>query len=506
MIKAPENRIKMNVPQAIFYACKQLVILLIWGRGTGKSTTLGIRIHDCVLQMPRSSGALVGQSFRQIEGRTLPSTIAGLEQCGFILGVHYTVGKRPPKSWKWPEPYEPPLDAKHAMFWYNGTVVHFISLQEGSASGRGLNIDWVIGDEAATFDETKFMTDVVATNRANLNRIAHYPDGSWAYYKDCSLHHSMLLATSMPVTVAGRWVFAYEKQAAINPDKVAVILASAIYNLKNLGADYFDKAKAIMPLMLYNAEVLNIRLKAIDDGFYPLLNEDLHTYNYNEFDYLDTTSATKTCADDTDWDKDEPLVLSVDWGAHINCMLVHQCNAVEHRTIKEFFVKHPRIIDHLVDEEFAPYYAPHVNRVIYLYFDPSGNAKVANSRLTYVQQLKVKLEKHGWTVQLMTGNSRNFLHEDKYNLWNAFLKNADGAYPTFKINRGNCPALWVSMTNAPAKQGLHEAIKKDKSSERKKNLPQEHATHFSDSMDVVIVDLYGDRMFITHQHIPVAIR
>lgn len=499
------KELKYNAAQIIFILCLQRIRILEWGRGTGKSTILGRYIYDCVIQMPRSSGALVAETYRQIQSRTLPSTIAGLEQHGLIKGLHFFVSKKPPASFGWPEPYEPPLDYKYGIIFWNGTFMHFISQDHSSSSGRGMNIDWALGDEAARLDEKKFETDVLLTNRGNMYRYAVYPDGTKRYFKDCPLHHSIVLASSTPVTVNGRWFLKFEEQAILNPDKVAFIRASAEVNRENLGDDYFTDAKQIMADFLYKAEVENIRLKSIDNGFYPLLDEDIHCYNQYKYSSDIDESYISTCDGDADHNANRPLILGMDWGANINCLVVCQNDELEFKVLKNLYVKHPKIIDDLVDD-FCSYYKTHQDKTIYLYYDPSGNVRVANSKRTYAEQAKARFNKKGWNVQLMTGANRNILHHTKYNLWNDILRNEEKKYPSFRVNRSNCRELWISMTNAPAKAGFKEAITKDKGSERSKSLDQAHATHFSDAIDLIMVGLFIDRMHATVRHIPTSIR
>ena len=496
MLKKIKN-ITYNVPQLAFLFTLAKIILLEWGRGTGKSTILGRRIIDCVTQMPRSTGVIAAQTYAQIKTRTLPSTIQGLEQHGIYKDIHFFVGKRPPKSWNWPEPYEPPLDYKNSIIFWNGTVINFISQDASGASGRGLNVDWVISDEAGLLDEKKFETDVLLTNRGNLKRIAHYPDGTWKYFEDCPLHHSIVLATSTPVTVAGRWILKYEDQALKHPEKVCFIRASALDNKHNLGIEYFLNAKRIMPDFLYRAEVLNIRIPRIDNGFYPKLSETKHTYQDYDLSYFQELALGKDpdCRGDSDLDGSRELIAGIDWGVSINCMVIGQGDSKQFKALNNIYVKSPQIVDDLIDE-FVKYYKHHAKKVLHLWYDPTGNLKTATSRKTTAEQVRERLTKKGWRVQLMTQGVMNELHENKYNLWNNILKEEEGEnYPKFSMNMRNCKELWISMSNAPAKIGLREAIKKDKSSERNKSVDQAHATHFSDAMDVIIVGMYKDRLF-----------
>ena len=487
--------IEYNIAQLLFILSIQKVRILEWGRGTGKSTILARSIIDCVKQMPRSTGVMVAETYQQILTRTLPSTIAGLEQHGYYKDIHFFVGKKPPKAWGWPEAYESPLDYKRSMVFWNGTVLNFVSQDASAGSGRGLNTDWIIGDEAARMDEKKFQTDILLTNRGNLKRVAHYPDGTSKYFKDCPLHHSVTLATSTPVTTEGMWILKYEEQSILNPKKVLFLRASAECNRHNLGDDYFTEAKAIMPDFLYDAEVRNIRMKRIEDGFYPQLDEGRHCYNNFNYDYYEllTAGSNANCLGDNDIDPSKPLIIGMDWGKNINCMVVSQADDHEHRILSNKFVLFPKIIDDLINDEFIPYYEPHETKTIYFWYDPTGNVNVANSRKTYAQQAKELLEKKGWEVMLMTTDSVNVSHELKYYLMINILK-GDDKYPKLTVNKANCNELWISMSNAPAKTGRSESIQKDKSSERKKSLDQSHATHLSDALDVIMVGMYVNRM------------
>jgi hypothetical protein len=494
MIQKKKIAIEYNLPQFAFTLSKAPIRVLEWGRGTGKSTILGRYIRDCVEQMPRSTGVLVASSFAQIKTRTLPSTISGLEQHGLYKDLHYYVGQRPPKWAKWPEPHEPPLDYKNCIIFWNGTVLNFLSQDSSGSSGRGLNIDWGLADEAALLDEKKFQTDFVLSMRGGKKKIAAYPDGNWKYYKDCALHHSYVLATSTPITLSGRWIFKYEEQSIMDPAAVTYIKASSLTNKKNLSQAFFDNAKATLPDFIYNAEILNIRLPKIENGFYPLLSDTCHCYN--DFNALDIMSgSTRDCSKDEDIITTDPLIAGIDWGTAINCMVIAQGNTSTMNFLNNIYVKYPKIVDDLVDE-FLRYYEPHQRKELYLWYDPTGNINTANSRTTLAEQVRERLQKGGWKVYLMTTGRNNELHENKYHLWNNILKEEEGStFPIFRMNGSNCKELWISMSNAPAKIGMNESIRKDKSSEGKKSVKQEHATHFSDAGDVIIVGMYRDLLF-----------
>jgi hypothetical protein len=502
MMNHNQNKeLQLNDAQAlfmysIFFMLSVSIRVIRWGRGTGKSTILALYISECVKQMPRSTGVMVAQSFAQIKTRTLPSTIQGLEQLGYYKDIHYFVGKKPPKSWKWPEPYEPPLDYSNSMYWYNGAVMAFVSQDGGAASGRGMNVDWVVSDESALLDEEQFNTDVLLTNRGGEEKKAFYPDGSYKLFKDCSLHHSITLATSTPVTAKGNWIFKYEEQAKLHPEKVLFLSANAYVNKKNLGQQYFDNAKAIMPDFLFRAEVLNERMKQVETCFYPKLDENIHCYNkaFDNLYYQQLLSDSEpTCAGDSDLNPLQPLTIGIDWGAHINCLVVAQDRGHELWMLKNIFVKHPRIIDDLIDE-FCRYYEQHQNKHIFFFYDPSGNNSQANSTMTYADQVSALLIKKGWTIQPMTYWHKQEQHNIKHMLWNNIMNEDNSDYPNVRFNSNNCRELLISMQNAPAVQGNRASIRKDKSSEKRKGFDQAHATHFSDAADVIVVGMFQNKL------------
>src|SRR5581483_6810433 len=142
--KSPQIRtLTLNKPQIRASLAKWLILVLIWSRGTGKSTFIAWIIHLIVRFMPRSCSTVIGRTYHQIMTRTMPSTIASLERLGYYKDVHYFIGKRPPKTWNWPEPYEPPLSYDYVMIWYNGTAFEFVS-QDREGMGRGPNRDFII--------------------------------------------------------------------------------------------------------------------------------------------------------------------------------------------------------------------------------------------------------------------------------------------------------------------------------------------------------------------------
>jgi len=138
-------------------------------------------------------------------------------------------------------------------------------------------------------------------------------------------------------------------------------------------------------------------------------------------------------------------------------------------------------------KKIIDYYEPHraTCNKIYLYHDRSGFKSEANSKTTLAQDVEDMLRTAGWQVFNRTPNTNNPSHILKFRLINEILEENNRSLPFVRLNEDNCPNLIVSMENAAVKQ-KEDAFEKDKSSERSKTIPQEHATHLSDCFDYLL--------------------
>lgn len=163
------RRISLNLPQLLAYKSFQKLLVLIWGRGTGKTTQLGIRIQSILSEMPRSTGLFIGPSYQAILTRIIPSFIQGLEMLGIYDGLHYFIGRQPPQSWRktWGSAFQPPKRWNNYITFYNGMGIHLIS-QDVAGDGRGLNTDFIIGDEAALLSQKKLESETDPTDRKSV--------------------------------------------------------------------------------------------------------------------------------------------------------------------------------------------------------------------------------------------------------------------------------------------------------------------------------------------------
>lgn len=497
IVKQKQNEIQLNGPQytAIYQSGQKVynpkkdlwvfvkTIILEWARGTGKSTILGWFIKEAVIQMPRATGILVGETYQQILSKTLPSTKDGLKMFGLYEDIDYVVGKSG-KSLGFEMPFQAPSKWDNVIHFSNGFILILVSNDQPNA-GRGINSSFVIGDEAALLDKEKLFNNVQTTNRSTCGGL----------YADMPLCNAEIYASSVAMTKKGQWFTDLEAVAKSEPWSVLFIKANAFANKYNLAEDWFERMRLNSPSQMhYDAEIRNIRPKKVANGFYPSLDPKRHYYREAyDYDYLQGigVNAKKkdfNCKQDTDFMKSKPLTVSIDWG-NIITMTVSQDQGDRYRVLKTFFVTSPEIIDDVIEKHFAPYYEDKKksNNVIEFYYDRNGNSKTPNARVTFAEQATNCFKLAGWKINTrVRKGSENPPHNEKFIVINYLLKHGGtNGLPVIEINEGNCNDLIISLENAPALEGNRpNTIIKDKRNEKSKTLAQEHATHFSDTFDI----------------------
>jgi len=260
LIRQVEKRqrvLRLNLPQMAAAMSTAKVLGLEWGRGTGKTTIIGHRLKLLAETMPRSTGLFVGPTYKLILTRILPSLIQGLEMFGLYEGLHYFIGTRPPRNWRkyWGTAHQPPRDYSRYITFWNGTGCHLIS-QDVTGDGRGLNSDWIIGDEAALLSAEKLEENTDPTLRGTNTR----------QYVKQALFGSKLYLSSTPITQEGMWFVKLEEHALADPRHTQFIRADCRENLHNLRPGYLQDARRnAIALWLFEAEYLNVRPKQVRD-------------------------------------------------------------------------------------------------------------------------------------------------------------------------------------------------------------------------------------------------
>lgn len=508
---------------------------IVAGRGLGKSQGI-LAPHDfrCLQLMPRGCGMLIGANYRKMMSDLIPPYVAGLEALGFKRDVDYVIGMSDiPKKKGWPDPYIAPEKDARKFFLHTrlGSGIRFAS-QDRKVTMNGTEVDWIKGDEAKQLNYERFKKEIIPTNRGRENLWAGLPE-----------HHSILFTTDKLFDrKGGDWimtmkhrvdaklieqimqlqcVIAEEEEKYIGvalPDDVskklntyrkylaeaqcmavAFIEADSLENIDALGWRTIKRWQNNLTPAEFNIAIMNKDNIKMDGGFYPNLSFEHHGYDATDYFRTDqsnfdfSAANNYTCLDDKDCRLTQDLEICIDWGGHMNGLVVVQESQQQISCINAMHVKPPQTYKDLAIN-FCNYYRHHKTRTVYMWYDPSGNNARADSATTYAQEFMAILRDNGWTVIPRDSIRTNPLHHDKHLLWQYILEEKDERFPKFRMNRHNCEHVFTSMLNAPIKIG-RSGFEKDKSSERKTSgiLP-ENATHYSDMIDLIIWGKYGQRL------------
>ncbi len=483
-VERPVKQITRNLMQFLVRAAPQKIKVIEGGRGVGKTTVLADEVEDVVHDMPRSTNFMQGVTFQQMLTLTLGSFVDSMATLGYIHGLHYFIGRKPPAKWNWPEAYQPPLKYDQAIYFYNGTVYLLFSQDVAS---RGPNTASGVADEFALLDPVKFQSEAVATLRLKPG-----------VFGKCRRYLSQTYCTSIPRTPMGKFIYTYEESARKDPDKVMFLRASSHINKANLPEDWFANQKRILSPYDYAIEIENKRPKALKGGFYPLFSEGKHTYTAFNNDYLsglldngegyDKEKFTDMdCRQDADWYPSAPLDISLDYGK-FNCIVTGQETMNMCRFLSGMSVQSPMLTQDLV-EMWCKYYRFHQDKVVYYWYDQTAQGKDGRSPKCYSEIVIDMLIANGWEViPRYYGKAPD--HVDKYNFWAIAMRNDHPVLPHFSWNRHNCKYVIESINGAGAKEGAN-GIEKIKTDERNDALDQRYTTHFSDACDMLAYFKYA---------------
>lgn len=488
MSKKQIRKIVLNAAQFAAFLCLSVlginILYLEWGRGTGKSFFLAYCIKKAIRQMPGATFILVGSSYKQILSSTWPSTKEGLEALGLYENVDYVVGKNGAR-YGFKSPIQEPNDWSTVVHFSNGSILALVALGS-ETSGRGLNAYGVFGDEAALFDPEKLFYKVEVANRA---------------FKEIFRNKSMLgceiYVSSTPVTKKGKWFTDKEKDCKANPKTMKFLKANCGVNLHNLQPGYLKRMEMkSVNKALFNAEIKNIRMADVVNGFYPQLDPKEHYYEDYNLDYQKSlikgyTAKDLNCKQDNDLDLERPLILSLDWGLH-NPAVVSQAHPDVYKVLNSFYAEGKHAVNKVIDE-FCDYYESFPNKIVRLYYGHDGNEVIPGQHgVTYGDEVATLLRNRGWRVNDKSSGKEAARHDFKYRLINMMLARFYKKLPKIVINEYNNKDLIISLERAEAGEDRN-GIRKIKKDEKNESMNQKHTTHYSDAFDIPLVDLYQDK-------------
>lgn len=497
--------------------------VLVAGRAFGKGMVHALWNRRNFERMPGSITGFVSANIKRALTNTLPSMLVHWERWGLKRNVHWAIGIKPPKAWKWREPIFPVQNYENVLSFCNGSIGYIIS-QDRSGTSNSQSYDALDVDEAKFIDAEQFEGETVPALRGNRQ-----------YFGKHFFHHSMLITSDMPVTKKGSWFLNYDKKCdpaiiELIRSLVAEIRAlelraqscrlagqeppaymrgehrrlcrdlcrlrsvaldyrevSTIDNLVVLGEPFIKQLKRDLPPLTFQTSVLCKRIGIARDGFYSSMTE-ANKYSATNFSHLDNCEydfdklAEASSLMDADVDSDAPLCLAFDYNTNINWMAVGQPRADKLLVLKSFYVKYERKLEALV-EDFCKYYRHHRCRRVVFYFDATAKqGAYAVDDTTFERVITDALRARGWFVTKVD-IGRPMAQPLKHLLINRMLAGKAKLKPM--INRENNEDLLISIQTAGVYNG-----KKDKRGEKLGETEEnrlESRTDGSDAFDTLCI-------------------
>lgn len=519
------KQVYFNKPQRLTQLIGANTTVIVAGRRTGKTDSIAAPfVLRNMQRMPGSTGGIVVPTFKHGLTNTIPGLLAAWKRWGFIEGIHYVVGRKPPKSFR--QPIIDPKDYEHVISFYNGSVAVIIS-QDRPGSSNSLTLSWLLVDEAKFIDYAKLKDETLPAN-----------GGIKSHFGKHSFNHSIMILSDMPQTQKGSWFLHYrdkmdpeliktieatvyeiwrtkERIRALNASgkpvppylkgylrrldrdlnkmrSVAVYYReySSIENLQLLGENYIKQMKRDLTPLTFQTSILCQRIGIAKDGFYSSMREG-HKYDANDNQYLDTLGydydfSTLDARADKDVDPDAPICIGMDYNANINWIVAGQPDGRRLNVIKSFYVKFERKIPALVDD-FCRYYASHRNKTVVFYYDATAlGSNYAVNEQDFRWVVVHEFERHGWTVEAVyLGNPMR--HDEKYLLINQGFAGKQRLMPFF--NRQNNDDLILAIQAAGVSRGRN-GFRKDKGGEKLAESEEdllEHRTDGTDAFDTLYI-------------------
>ena len=520
-----EKKVYFNKPQRLTQLIGANTTVIVAGRRTGKTDSIAAPfVLRNMQRMPGSTGGIVVPTFKHGLTNTIPGLLAAWKRWGFIEGIHYVVGKKPPKSFR--QPIIDPKDYEHVITFYNGSVAVIIS-QDRPGSSNSLTLSWLLVDEAKFIDYAKLKDETLPAN-----------GGIKSHFGKHSFNHSIMILSDMPQTQKGSWFLHYrdkmdveliktieatvyeiwrtkERIRALNAKgesvppylkgylrrldrdlnkmrSVAVYYReySSIENLQLLGENYIKQMKRDLTPLTFQTSILCQRIGIAKDGFYSSMREG-HKYDANDNQYLDTLGydydfSRLDSRADKDVDPDAPICIGMDYNANINWIVAGQPRDRRLNVIKSFYVKFESKIPALV-EDFCRYYAEHRNKTVVYYYDATAlGSNYAVNEQDFRWVVVHEFERQGWRVETVyLGNPMR--HDEKYLLINQGFAGKQRLVPFF--NRSNNEDLILAIQSAGVSRGRN-GFRKDKSGEKLAESEEdllEHRTDGTDAFDTLYI-------------------
>lgn len=527
------NKVYFNKPQRLTQLIGANISVIVAGRRTGKTDSIAAPfVLRNMQRMPGSTGGIVVPTFKHGLTNTLPGLFAAWKRWGFIRGVHYVIGRKPPKTFA--KPIIEPAEYEHVISFYNGSCAVIIS-QDRPGSSNSLTLSWLLIDEAKFIDYNRLKEETLPAN-----------GGIKSHFGKHSCNHSILILSDMPQTQKGSWFLHYKDKMDVEvirgiegliydiwklKERMKSIKASgkdvpkalvyqlrhkdkqlnqlrsvatyykeysSIENLQLLGENYIRQMKRDLTPLTFQTSILCQRIGIAKDGFYSSMREK-HKYDASNFEYLDQVAQSfyaendgqgfggeLDCRADRDCNPLAPICIGMDYNANINWIVAGQPSGRRLNVLKSFYVKFERKLPALIDD-FCSYYQFHQNKTVMFYYDTTAlGSNYAVNEQDFRWVIIHEFERHGWTVNdVYLGNPMR--HDEKYLLINQAFAGKQRLMPFF--NRQNNDDLILAIQAAGVtrgRNGFHKNKAGEKLAESEEDL-LEHRTDGTDAFDTLFI-------------------
>ncbi|PKK35548.1 hypothetical protein BWI96_16750 [Siphonobacter sp. SORGH_AS_0500] len=525
-----------NIPQLLVNIVMASLMVLIWGRATGKTygaTSPWLAHH--AETMPRSTGAILCKSYAHMNTKVLQEIVEGWTELGYVEDLHFWVKKQPPEWANVPRDFHHTQDYTRSITWWNGTMFKLFSLDKNSPS-NGDSVDFMMVEEAKLLDY-QAVQEAFKTVRGNRRHFGHL-----------SCHGAKLIVTDRPRDAKGRWVLDYKKietdpelldaiiecqyqiqlrqiellsdvseskakkleseikllQEELNELRkgreledgdregtVYVSLASTLDNIHALGIKALKDLRRDLSDFDWDLSVLNKDILLVEDCFYSYISEERHGYNATNYKFIEDnpTIRERDCRFDLDVRPGQGLDVFFDHNKAINCITVGQRQEQYYRMLNAMYVLEPEMAMDLVDK-FCHYYRYHPTKVVNYYYDNTSRRGDARNAKYLSDDIIDQFRKNGWVVNhVYMGQATS--HVSRYEMFVKLFNEADGQPFKVRYNIDNCSWWLYACHQTPTKIRTTEKgqpFGKNKDSEDPKyNIPKWEATHITEAGDGLFV-------------------
>jgi hypothetical protein len=476
------------------------------GRGTGKSHGIAWSVLEKVNHLPRSKGMMTCKTITQFLNKTFPIIKSVWQSMGMVEDEHFVAFKKRPEHW--PAPFVEPEDYKHIIWFCNGTCAEVVASTQYD-SARGGSYDWIEADEIGFFPEEFYDDVILPSNRGNndkyfisLREFAEATGRELAYLKSMHgsnvnsiiphpLHHQVCLYTSPPRKTEHMWIYKFQSLADTDHQNFFWLEANALDNIEAFGRKNFEMIKKQMNKRSFEAEMLGTRLMEAERLFYFAYTDSVHRYQPNKT-YVTINEQLFFNADTPIIDSYKALHLSFDFSGWFNCMLIAQPATISQTPYEylhdSLFTKEEGNIDQLIDK-FCDKYRHHNYKFALVYGEPRGHDRTPQGKTLY-EAISARLRKHGWDCEIITPKKKKTeSHSERHRTMNEILAETNPHYPRIRFNGMTCSNVIQAIKFTEVK----DDFQKNKSQEKNRKFPQEHAPHFTDALDYYIFQKHSYR-------------